>query len=483
MKTEFVEQFLNMILAITAEHDREKLLSMILDTAADIASCDAGTLYLLEEDGLHFCRILTRSKQVRQGGADGAITLPPVAMDERYVCAWSAMHKEILNIPDVRAEKRFDFTGSLEYDRMTGYCTKSMLVVPMTDDGGRLIGVMQMINALDENGAIVPFGEDLILPVSAVASAAAVSITNMQYSAQIAALLDSLVRALSKAIDERSHYTANHTRNMTVIAERFLDWLNESGSEWSFGEAERSAFIMSVWLHDVGKLAVPLEIMDKETRLADAVLKIRERFRVMDLTERIAVLEDRMTEAEYEARKADRKETLARIEAINKAEFLPDEEIAFVEKTAAKTWTDENGEVQPWITEEERKCLSIRKGTLTEKEREVMQSHAAITGKILQGVEFPKRYASVPVWAASHHEMINGKGYPNHIGSGEIPKETRLLTILDVYEALTAKDRPYKKPYSKEKALQILTFMSEEGSLDPEILALFKESRAWEAVL
>ena len=270
-----MQRFLKMCLALTSERDREALLSTILDTAMDLAGCDAGTLYLLEDDGLHFCRMVTRSQGIRQGGHDAPISLPPVPLEEKYVCAWAAMHNKDINVKDVHTDTTFDFTGSLRYDAMTGYRTQSMLVVPMTNDKGELIGVTQLINALDENGRTVPFDPEKELLVSAISSQAAISITNMQYSEQITKLLDSLVGALSTAIDERSHYNANHTRNMVRVGENFLDWLDRTENDWPFNENKRRAFLMSVWLHDVGKLVVPLEVMDKASRLGSRLGDVR----------------------------------------------------------------------------------------------------------------------------------------------------------------------------------------------------------------
>ena len=477
-----MERLLEMCIALTAERDREKLLSQILDTAIDLSGCDAGTLYLLEDDGLHFTRMITHSMQIRQGGHDDPITLPPVPLDESFVCSFAALNGKVIRIDDVRESKLFDFTGSAEYDSITGYRTQSMLVVPMNNDNGETIGVMQLINALDASGRVVPFSEDSEFPVSVIASQAAICITNEQYSAQISELLDSLVRALSKAIDERSHYTANHTRNMVSIGERFLDRLDEIGHPFRFDEEKRKAFLMSVWLHDVGKLAIPLEVMDKATRLGGLLPELEERFRIIGLLDRIAKAEGRYTEEEFSTRTQEREKLLSAVRRINSAGFLPDEDRMLIEALAEKTYVDEEGNTCPWITELEKDCLLIKKGTLTTEERSVMESHVVITKRILSHVSFPKTYAQVPSWASAHHEFLNGEGYPLHRKMDAVPEEARLLTILDVFEALTAQDRPYKKPMPLEKALSILDEMADEGKIDAKILSLFKESKAWEAL-
>lgn len=482
MKEEIFQQFLRTCLSLSSERDREALLSQILDTAMDVARCDAGTLYLLEDDGLHFCRMVTRSLGIRQGGHDGPITLAPVPLEESYVSAWVAIHRQTINVTDVRTDTHFDFTGSLRYDEMTGYHTRSMLVVPMTNDRGELIGVSQLINALDEAGGTVPFAPESELLVEAISSQAAISLTNMLYAEQITDLLDSLVGALSAAIDQRSPYNANHSRNMVRYGEAFLDWLDTQKHPWRFDPDKRKTFLMSVWLHDVGKLAVPLEVMDKENRLGPGIEAVRHRFTVMGLLDRIALLEGRINSAEAERRAAQRAEALAFVERIDRAGFLPDCDLEQVEALAKRTYTDETGVTRPWLTDGEHECLTVRKGTLTPAERAVMEGHVTVTARILEQVAFPRLYARVPLWAAAHHELLNGKGYPLHLTAPDIPKEVRLLTILDVFDALTARDRPYKTPMPVEKALSILRAMADEGAVDSELLALFEASHAWDAV-
>ena len=305
----------------------------------------------------------------------------------------------------------------------------------------------------------------------------------VRYAQDIETMLDSLVKALSTAIDERSHYNANHTRNMVKMAEAFLDWMVKNGNSWKYDENCRRVFIMSVGLHDVGKLTVPLEIMDKATRLSSRLEMIQERFAKLNLLNRIALLEGRITGEEYERAKAEADDDLAFICRVNSAGFLADEDLCKVQELAAKTFTDEKGTTQRLLTDGEITMLSIRKGTLTAQERSQMQGHAASTWSILSQVQFPDAYANVPGWAASHHELLNATGYKKGLSGNDIPREVRLLTILDIFEALTAKDRPYKPPIPLEKAWKILDSMVQEGALDGGMLAEFRESQAWEQIM
>ncbi|MBR2895177.1 MAG: GAF domain-containing protein, partial [Oscillospiraceae bacterium] len=324
MTAEQLRQFLDINVALATEQDREALLTFILDTAMDMTRCDGGTLYLLEDDGLHFCRMVTRSFGIREGGHDAPITLPPVPIRPSHVCARAVLENHLINVDDVHSNNEFDFSGAKRYDQMTGYCTRSMLVVPLANDKGELIGVLQLLNAMDETGDVIPFSEELQPLVAAVASQAAISLTNMQYSEQIHKLLDSLVGVLSTAIDQRTPYNANHTRNMARYAENFLDWLEETDHPWKFSTQRRRTFLLSVWLHDVGKMVIPLSVMDKDSRLGQAEKDVEHRFSTMSLLNRIAMLERRISaqQAQEEQKKLD--DALAKIRKVNRQGFLPD---------------------------------------------------------------------------------------------------------------------------------------------------------------
>ena len=306
----------------------------------------------------------------------------------------------------------------------------------------------------------------------------------IRYTEQVTALLDSLVKSFSTAIDERSSYTANHTRNMVRIGTAFIDWLERSGETGGglhFDEDKKKSFLMSVWLHDIGKLTIPLGVMDKATRLGDRLGNIEQRLDRIHLLDRIAVLDGSLDEEAYREREAQRECLLEDVYRINSTGFVGDDELKRVNEISELSYIEEDGSEHPVLTDEELRCLQIRKGTLTDDERSIMQSHADKTRRILENVEFPDAFADVPEWAARHHEMINGSGYPDNIKSDEIPPEVRLLTILDIFEALTAQDRPYKKPIPPERSFEILYSMADEGCIDKDILDLFKRSRAWES--
>jgi HD-GYP domain-containing protein (c-di-GMP phosphodiesterase class II) len=471
-------------IALSKEKDDDLLFETVLTAAMDITHCDGGTLYIKTDEALAFRTMITRSLGIRRNGKNEPIALPPVPLTPVNVCARAALDGSLIHVPDVYKSDKYDFSGPREYDALTGYRTVSMLVAPMENDYGDVIGVLQLINALDDGGKIGPFDAGYEPVILSLASQAAICLTNKNYAAEIERLLDSFVEVMSAAIDARSPYNANHTRNMVRYAERFIEWLNGRGGDWTFGPAERRQFIMSVWLHDIGKLVIPLEIMDKPSRLGDKLISVEHRFEVLGLQSRVAFLEGKIGEDEFRKRKLTLEEGLALIRQADKAGVLPDETIERIRMLAGAGWTepgDDNGGAvsRPLLTPEELLCLSVRKGTLTDAERRLMESHVSMTGNMLSRMAFSRNYSRVPEWAASHHELLNGGGYPHRLAGQAIPREVRLLTIIDVFDALTARDRPYKPALPVAKALDILDDMARDGQLDGEILALFKACMPW----
>ena len=474
-----VGKLLDIGIALSKEKDNDALLETIVTGAMDITNCDGGTLYIKKEDTLVFSIMVTRSMQVFKGGRNGSIELPPVPLSRQNVCACAVLERKLINIPDVYSSEQFDFSGPRRYDAMTGYKTTSQMVVPMEDDYGDIIGVLQLINAQDEQGKTIPFDEDYAQVVLSLASQAAICLTNRNLSAEITELLHSFVRVMSTAIDARSPYNANHTRNMVRYGERFLNWLQNFGGNLAFSDTERDQLLMSIWLHDVGKLVVPLEVMDKETRLGSRLPSVLHRFEVASLTNQIAMLNESITQDVYNARADFLSSAQELVKRSNSAGFLPDEDLERIQALAAETYTDADGSLQSFLNADDLVCLSVRRGTLTGNERQIMESHVEMTKRMLDEMTFSRNYRDVPEWASAHHEFLDGSGYPLHLKSSDIPRSVRLLTILDIFDALTARDRPYKPAMPVERALSILDSMATEGKLDSDILGLFKQSQAW----
>lgn len=470
------ESLIRVAIALSAEKDTSKVLDMILQVAMKISNCDAGTVYVVENDTLVFHNSYT------YGNFDDDSNrhkMPPVPLSREYVSACAVLDRKKINIPDVYTSKEYDFSGAMKYDKISGYRTTSMLVIPMEDDRGDIIGVLQLINALDGNGKVVAFPSDEEDIISALASLGAVILTNRRLSQQVLDTLHAFVRVMVEAIETRSSYNANHTKNMVSYTSKFLDYVAEHVDERPLSDEERDSYLMSVWLHDIGKLVIPLEIMDKPDRLGPLYDKIRGRVTVACLMEEITGLKDPSKKPECDTHIEKLKEAFALIDECNTKGFLPDDVIASLNGIAALPCKDENGAVKALLTDEELTAITVRKGTLTDDERSQMQSHVVYTKKMLDKMEFRGLYTKVPYWAGGHHELLDGSGYPDHLTANDIPKEIRFLTIVDVYDALTAEDRPYKPPMPPEKAFGILESMAAEGKIDADILRTFKDSKAW----
>ena len=486
MTQEAMKKVLEVGVMLTSERDLHRLLDVVLSSVMELANCDAGTLYLLDGDALRFKVMHTNSLGTHAGGDGRDPDLPPVPLRRENVCAFAFLEGRTVRVDDVHASGEYDFSGPIRYDAITGYHTRSMLVVPMRSREGEKLGVLQLINALDGAGNVRPFQEDMVLALESVASQAAVTIQNVRYMREIRQLFQSFVRVMSAAIDERSPYNANHSRRMARYGGAFTDFLNrraaQAGAEPPFPLRRREELIMSIWLHDIGKVTTPLEVMNKPERLSPIQkADIRHRLEIIRLRSDIECLQGALAPEERDRLKEETRRTGDAIREISAAGYLSDERLAWLEEVRERTYRDDEGRELPWLTEEEFGMLSIRKGTLSGAERAVMEAHVSVTDKLLSQIRFSGDFPHVRAWAAAHHELLDGSGYPNHLTGKDIPMEVRIITILDIFDALVADDRPYKPGMPVERALSILDAMANrEGKLDPELTALFSESRCWE---
>lgn len=472
-------KILNIGISLTTEKDRHKLLEKILVESMNITSADAGTLYVLEENALVFKVMKTLSMGISRGENGETIDLPPVPLEEQNVCAYSAIHRKPIRIRDVWNNDTFDFSGPKKYDGLTGYHTESMMVIPLANHEGEVIGVMQLINALNEKGEIIAFDPEYEFIILSLASQAAITLSDMRYTEELKEQMWSFTEALATAIDERTPYNASHTRKVAHYAEKVAEYLEEEYQKGKFPEEfdtqRREQLVMGALLHDIGKMIVPLEVMNKPTRLGTRLEEIRERFKLFQSYCLIRKLQGKINEEEWEQEQQYLCDTLQFIEEINGKGFLPDGDVEHLKQLKGKICETPEGEKRSYFTEEEWECLNIRKGTLTEKERKIMESHVVMTGKILSKVHFNRYFKDCTRWAVSHHECLNGSGYPEGLTEKDLPLESRILAVTDVYDALTSKDRPYKEAMPKEKAFAILDAMVAEGKLDGRIVEALKQ--------
>ena len=498
-----IERILDVVLAFGSETRYENLLGIILTKMMEITNSDAGTLYIVEDGKLHFRIIrnvslniykssgLMRTKPHDETEAD-EINLPPIVLDKNNidnVSAYAAINNEIVAIDDVYESQRFNFSGPKNYDKMTGYRTRSMLALPLTVSlealDPNVLGVIQLINAKNrESGEVVPFGNIYDLPlIPALSQMASNSLGNLIHLREVRLLFRSFVAVLTQAIDERSTYNNYHTQNVSWYCNAFAKYLSkrfEPGHPFYFDSNRKDRITIAALLHDIGKIITPLYIMDKSDRLGPRLEAVRYRFEIKRLQLENDMLSGLISTKDFEAEASEIAESLEFIESVNKQSFLGDEQHAQVQTLAKLVYKNKLGETVPLLDDEDIEFLSIRKGTLSNDERVIMQDHVALTGRLLDQITSWKYYRDVPEWARNHHEFLDGSGYPRGLKGDELSIETCIITIVDIFEALTASDRPYKKAMPIDKSLKILDEMAEEGKLHKELVNLFTESKVWQ---
>ncbi|MBU0676138.1 MAG: GAF domain-containing protein [Proteobacteria bacterium] len=493
-----IHELVKIGMALSAEKQLDRLLEMIVSEARRFTNADGGTLYIKSEDNvLEFMIIQNDSLGIRMGGTGKKISWPPVDLqaadgveNHRNVSAHCALVGKHVNIDDVyRAD--FDFQGTKEFDATTGYRSKSMLLVPLRDHEDEVIGVLQLLNALDSaSGEVVPFPPHEIEDVTSLASQAAIAITNARLIRELENLLNAFLQAIAAAIDEKSHYTAGHVARVADLTERIALAINkaEEGrfAEVHFSDDELDELKMAAWMHDVGKVTTPEYVVDKATKLQtifDRIDLIRSRAEILKRDVQLADCIAGVGEVGGAAIDVGTGLTLEEIGALLAfleevnigGEFLSDEKIMKLKEIGAITY-QENGQAHPLLTEEEIDNLSIRKGTLNQAERSVINNHVTLTMRMLEKLPFPRKLSNVPRFAGMHHEKLDGTGYPNGLKEAEIPLQARILAVADVFEALTAADRPYKPGKKLSESMKILGFMVKDRHLDGDICDLLVES-------
>jgi HD-GYP domain-containing protein (c-di-GMP phosphodiesterase class II) len=490
-----VESLLDIGIALSAEKKHNRLLERIVSEARSITNCDAGTLYLIEDNTLKFTIIQNESKNIFLNDPK-EINLPPVPMAKGNVSSYVAMTGRSINIQDVYTYPDFDFSGPRNYDKITGYRTKSMLVVPMENHESEVIGVLQLINSLEaDKKEIRPFPCYYEKVIESLSSQAAIALTNMSLIKDIENLFSSFVEAIAAAIDQRSPYNVNHTRRVVKISRAMAEAVNKSGhwGEQIFDEERIEQLMMAGWLHDIGKITTPLTVMNKATRMEGKISLVLQRLDFIGELEKAGSLKKQLHFAregnfqDLEIEEQILADKIMKLEEIrelviscdNPAKFINEDISSMLREAAQNTYLDQGGILQPYITPEELENLCICKGTLTEDERKTMEDHVVVTSRMLEKIPFISKFKNVNIFASMHHELLDGTGYPQGLSGEEIPLEVRILAIADIFDALTAADRPYKKALPNEVAISIVESMAKEGKLDGQLVGLLKEYEVW----
>ncbi len=492
--------------ALSAENNLDKLLEMILTEARKFTNADGGTLYLMSEDerSLEFTVVQTSSLDIYMGGEQGEITWPalPLYKDDgsenfEMVAAACAIKDKVINIPDVYSSQGFNFDGPKRFDAANNYKTTSMLVIPMKNYEGEVIGVCQLINAMNhETKAFIPFNQEFERSTLSLASQAAVAITNVQLINDLQELLESFIRSIASAIDAKSPYTGGHVRKVAEIAMLFANELNEVNEgkykDIAYDADALNQIRISALMHDIGKITTPEYVVDKSTKLEtiyDRIETVITRFELLKRDKRIDCLEAQMAlgSDDLESKAALEEAYAHNVKMIDDAiafikecnvggEFMSDDKIERIQELAKHSWVKE-GKEEPMLTDNEVYNLTIRKGTLTEEERLKINFHAEMSTTMLEALPFPKKLARVPEIAGGHHEKLNGKGYPKGLDASQLSLEARVMAIADIFEALTASDRPYKDAKKMSEVMKILGFMVKDEEIDGDLLQFFYDQQ------
>ena len=498
-----IKHLIQIGVALSGEKNINRLLEIVVEEARELTNADAGTLYIMSDDEteLHFAIVQNISLDVRMGGTGGKMTWPPVKLinadgtpNHANVSAYVAISGEAVNIDDVYDAKGYNFEGTKKFDKNTGYRSKSMLVVPLRNYENDIIGVLQLLNALDPaTGEVINFSPEYKDIILSLASQAAVTLSNSRLIHDLENLLESFVKTIATAIDEKSPYIGDHIRRVAELTMSIANKINETQqgpfAAVKFSNDQLQELRMAAWLHDVGKITTPEHVVDKATKLQAVHDRIHDVKTRMELIKRdyLPATQSEINKdkhAEETAVKADEEikalddEYQFLLEVNKGGEFLNDEMIARIKKIA-KRKLNADGQNKPLLSEEEVYNLCIRQGTLTEEERKIINNHVLVTQKILSQLPFPKKLRHVADYAAAHHEKIDGTGYPLGLKGEQLSLQSRILAIADVFEALTAKDRPYKKGKGLAEALKIMEDMAKNQHIDADLYELFIKEKIY----
>jgi HD-GYP domain-containing protein (c-di-GMP phosphodiesterase class II) len=482
--------------SLSAERDINHLLESILAAAKTITGADGGTLYRLAEDKtLRFEIVRTTSLKYYLGGTSGnPVPFYPIHLykdgkpNHSMVAAHAALTGKTVNIADAYTADGFDFSGTRAFDSKTGYRSKSFLTVPMRDHEHEAIGVLQLINARDpKTGEISAFSDSDQRLAESLASQAAIALTNRMLINQLEQLFESFINLINSAIDEKSPYTGGHCQRVPQLTMMLAEAVNDTRegplADFHMSEKDRYELKIAGLLHDCGKVTTPVHVVDKATKLEtiyDRIHLIDTRFEILKRDLELESLRGNLDPQQLRNRLRALDDDRRFLHACNiGSERMRDEDVARVKRIAAYRWRDMAGHEANFLSEDEVTNLTIRAGTLTDEERKVINHHIVATIKMLEALPWPKHLTKVPEYAGGHHERMDGKGYPKGLKREQMSVQARCMGIADIFEALTAKDRPYKKGKTLSESLEILGRMRLNNHVDPDLFDIFVRRKVY----
>ena len=496
-------------IALSQQRDLNSLLETILLAAMRITHADAGTLYLHEQEQrvLRFEILRNNTLNKAMGGTSGVpITFYPVQLyddagkpNHAMVVSHAALSGETVNIPDAYMAEGYDFSGTKKFDAKTGYRSQSFLTVPMRNHENEVIGVLQLINAQDQkSGEIIPFSRDDQQLLESLASQAAIALTNRHLIDQLEELFEAFIQLINTAIDDKSPYTGGHCARVPALTMMLAEAVNRTKSgplkDFVMTDKDRRELKIAGLLHDCGKITTPVHVVDKATKLHtlfDRIQLLDTRFEILKRDAEIAMLREiAAADADVQRIEAARNNYTARTMQLDQdreflrhcnvgSEAMSDEAQHRVRQIAAYQWRDSDGKTSNFLSEDEVENLTIRTGTLTAAEREIINHHIDVTIKMLESLPWPRHLKNVPEYAGGHHERMDGKGYPRGLTREQMSVQARVMGIADIFEALTAKDRPYKKGKTLTESLTILGRFKLGGHIDPDLFDVFIREKVY----
>ncbi len=486
-------------MALSTEKNTDRLFEMILDEAKNITNADGRTLYSMNKKGdLNFEILRTDSTNMVMGGTSGVeIPYYPVHLwidkdtpNQKNVSAYVALTGKTVNIEDAYTEEGFDFEGTKNFDKKNGYRSKSFLAVPLKNHENEIIGVMQLINAQNDHGEVVAFNIEMQEQIESLASQGAVALTNKRLVEELKVLFEAFIKLIATAIDKKSEYTGGHCERVPKITMMLADAVAKSKTgeykNFSMTEEERYELYIAAWLHDCGKVATPPHIVDKSTKLEtifDRIELIRTRMEILKKDAEINFLRSKLNKSVDLTFDDQYEKTIKKIDSDMKflekcnigGEFM-DPDLQSRVLSIGKQKISLYGREQNFLSHNEIKNFNISKGTLLPDERDIINDHISITIEMLEQLPYPKHLKNVPEFAGGHHEKMDGTGYPKGLTAAEMSTQAKIMAIADIYEALTAADRPYKDGKSLSTAMRIMGFMKNDYHIDENLFEIFVKS-------
>ena len=485
-----IEKLNKIGIALSSERNINNLLEMIVDESMNITNADGGTLYLMIDDNsrLKFEIVKNKSLGINNVGIskDSEIFYPVKLFNpengspnDHFVSAYCALSGKTINISDAYQEKGFDFSGTKNVDKKFKYRSKSTLNVPLKDHEDKIIGVLQLWNSTCPNtNKVIPFSDSIVELIESLTSQAAVALNNTRLIDNLEELFNSLVQYTVKAIDARSPHTAGHSSRVAKLTRKLAESVNSMKNgkykDINYNADELYEIWISGLVHDVGKIGTPESILDKRNKLDgskfDLVLEKFKHYR--------SIISLKLKGKELDDKLKCWNEDFDFINKINKPGKMSSNDLIKLKNISMQTFNNGFEDIL-LVNEEEYKNLSIEYGNLTNDERKIIQEHIVHTKKLLNKLNFPEKLKNVPSYAGSHHENINGSGYPSQLKGDEIPLPGRMMAIVDIWEAVTAPDRPYRPPANDELACKIIREEASNGKLDIDLVELFINEEIW----